>query len=683
MYLSYYKLKHKPFQISTDPRFLWLGEKHEEALATLKYGVLDNKGFLLLTGDVGTGKTTLINALLNSLDKNTFVASIRDPALDPLEFFQYTAHAFGMKASNINSKVAFLIQFEEFLLDAYKNRRKVLLIIDEAQRMSQELLEEVRLLSNIEKEESKLINIFFVGQIEFNEILLQHENRAIRQRVTINYNIETLTEQETRQYIKHRLDVASIEKVISSFTPIQKMENGEYVRQGYTLPLPDTRKQIFTTKAIQEIYRFAKGYPRLINIICDRALLTGYVEGSRTITDSHIRECVKELEIPHSHPKDTPTRVMSESAAVTNINLVKTGQSNRKIAEDTISSSKETSFQTPGQHIPPPTDHPRDDKSAQELLSDLEKLVQKKERPPERLIQSPSLDQVEVPEKAFPFPYGNYKNLIYLVVAVAFGVLLYISFSPTTLFNSNFQQNSDESHLPLRKTTGEQTPTEPIADEQSPKPMNTSTETTGPLQPMEEKNGIIDHSGDKNKTDLPGKTVSHSSSLLIPQMNKGIDNKETKTVILNNQTPLNTSAASENTSKPKNSITQEKKEITTKIQQLKELITFQTLTISFAPGSTLPRDESLKKLDNLIEALRTHSSFKVTVTYYTNGNADDSMDAKLIEYQAGAIKSYLMGKGLNAERITILKRDKQNIPPFKNDTASETSNHSVEIYVNR
>jgi type II secretory pathway predicted ATPase ExeA/outer membrane protein OmpA-like peptidoglycan-associated protein len=626
MYLSFYKLKHKPFQISTDPRFLWLGEKHEEALATLKYGVLDNKGFLLLTGDVGTGKTTLINALLNSLDKNTFVASIRDPALDPLEFFQYTAHAFGMKASNINSKVSFLIQFEEFLLEAYTNKRKVLLIIDEAQRMSQELLEEVRLLSNIEKEESKLINIFFVGQIEFNEILLQHENRAIRQRVTINYNIETLTEQETRQYIKHRLDVASIEKVVSSFTPVQKMENGEYVRQGYTLPLPDTRKDIFTPNAIQEIYKFAKGYPRLINIICDRALLTGYVEGSKTITDSHVRECVKELEIPHSQQKNKPTKV-SESNAVANIHLVKTGQNIRKIAENNISPSKDKSFQATEQITEEPPDPSHENKSAQELLSDLEKLVRKKEKQPELPDQSPPLNQEEVLKKAFQF--GDYKNLIYFIVALAFGVLLYISFSPTTLFNSNIQHIPGETQPHLEKAQGEEGPAEQITNDQAPVQMDQSAKETGTLQPMEDKTDATKPDG------------------------------------------------------PTNKIVQEKDKITSKIQQLKELITFQKLIISFAPDSILPQDESLKKLDTLIEALRTHSSFKVTVTYYINGNADDAMPAKLIEYQAGAIKSYLMGKGLKGERINILKRDKQSISPFKDDNTSEPSNHSVEIYIDR
>lgn len=303
MYLSFYHLKHKPFQISTDPRFLWLGEKHEEALATLRYGVLDNKGFLLLTGDVGTGKTTLLNALIRTLDKNTYVAFLRDPALQQLDFFQYVAHAFGMKIDNINTKVAFLIQFEKFLQDAYTKKRKVLLIIDEAQRMNQELLEEVRLLSNIEREESKLLNIFFVGQIEFNDIIHHPENRAIRQRITVNYNIESLSEEETRKYIKHRLEIASSKEDIGFFTPVHKKESGEYVRQGLRLPLPEVREEIFTQDAIKEIHSFSMGYPRLINIICDRALLTGFVEEAKSITLKHIKECVRELEIPHDKEK--------------------------------------------------------------------------------------------------------------------------------------------------------------------------------------------------------------------------------------------------------------------------------------------------------------------------------------------------------------------------------------------
>ena len=267
MYLSYYNLTAKPFQISADPKFLWLGEKHKEALATLRYGVWDNKGFLLLTGDVGTGKTTLINALINNIKGKVIVATVPDPGLEKIDFFNYIADAFKIKKV-FQSKGSFLIYFKYFLLHVYKKKGKVLLIIDEAQRLNQELLEEIRLLSNIEKQETKLINICFVGQNEFNDVLLEQRNRAIRQRIALNYNIDPLTERETGEYIKHRLKVSG------------------------------SKKNIFTSDAIQEIFSYSEGFPREINIICDRALLTGYLQEKKKIESKIIKECAVELRIP-------------------------------------------------------------------------------------------------------------------------------------------------------------------------------------------------------------------------------------------------------------------------------------------------------------------------------------------------------------------------------------------------
>ncbi|MBW2331747.1 MAG: AAA family ATPase, partial [Deltaproteobacteria bacterium] len=267
MYLSHYNLVEKPFQITTDPKFLWLGEKYQEALAMLKYGVLDNRGFLLLTGDVGTGKTTLINALHGALGSNVIVANVVDPNLEILEFFILLATAFDIEAK-FTKKVDFLTNFTQFLNNAHTRDKQVLLIIDEAQKLSKELLEEIRVLSNIEKENRKLLNIFFVGQNEFNKTLLEKECRALRQRITITHQIRPLTESETREYIKYRLNVAG------------------------------TDQEIFTGKAIRKIHVFSSGYPRLINIICDQALLTGYVRGLQTINPAIVKECAQELSIP-------------------------------------------------------------------------------------------------------------------------------------------------------------------------------------------------------------------------------------------------------------------------------------------------------------------------------------------------------------------------------------------------
>ncbi len=267
MYLSYYNLNEKPFQISTDPKFLWLGEKHKEALAILTYGILDNKGFLLLTGDVGTGKTTIINTLLNNLDDDVIAAHVPDPDLEHLDFFNFIANVFSID-KKFSTKGEFLNHLSKFLHDAYSKNKKVLLIIDEAQRLKPELLEEIRLLSNIERQDTKLLNIFFVGQEEFNNVLIEPENRALRQRITINYYIEPLTKNETKEYIKHRLNIAG------------------------------SKRNIFSSSAIREIFSFSKGFPRLINIICDLALLTGYVKEQKTINELIIKECAKELQIP-------------------------------------------------------------------------------------------------------------------------------------------------------------------------------------------------------------------------------------------------------------------------------------------------------------------------------------------------------------------------------------------------
>mgnify|MGYP001816495777 FL=1 len=292
MYLSFYQLDRKPFQISTDPNFLWLGDKHKEALATLRYALMDNKGFLLLTGDVGTGKTTLINALVNALGEEVIVATLLDPGIEKDDFFSYIGKAFGFEQA-FSSKGEFIHIFTDFLNRAHEERKKVLLIIDESQRLSQELLEEIRLLSNIERQSHKLINIFFVGQIELNSIILEPQNRALRQRISVNYNLNPLSAKETGQYIHHRLKVA-----------------------GAT-------KSLFNAAAVREVFQFSSGYPRLINVICDRALVTGFISESKKIGAQTIKECAGELKLQNqksrskkekSREKAAPTRDQLKSA---------------------------------------------------------------------------------------------------------------------------------------------------------------------------------------------------------------------------------------------------------------------------------------------------------------------------------------------------------------------------------
>ena len=286
MYLSYYQLDRKPFQITSDPNFLWLGDKHKEALAVLRYALMDNKGFLLLTGDAGTGKTTLINALVNTLGEEIIVATLLDPGIEKDDFFSYIGKAFKLEQA-FSSKGEFVHNFTVFLNRAHEERKKVLLIIDESQRLSQELLEEIRLLSNIEKKSTKLINIFFVGQIELNSIILEPQNSALRQRISVNYNLNPLSAKETGQYIHHRLKVAG------------------------------AAKSIFNAAAVREVFRFSNGYPRLINIICDRALVTGFISESKKIGPKIIKECAEELKLQNQKSRPKMEKSQDKTAPAT------------------------------------------------------------------------------------------------------------------------------------------------------------------------------------------------------------------------------------------------------------------------------------------------------------------------------------------------------------------------------
>lgn len=565
MYLAFYNLKYKPFQISTDPKFLWLGEKHEEALATLRYGILDNKGFLLLTGDVGTGKTTLINTLLQSLKKNTLVATIRDPALEPMDFYHYTAHAFGLK-NDFTSKASFLIKLEKYLHQAHRSNQKVLLIIDEAQRITQELLEEVRLLSNIEKKEQKLLNIFFVGQVEFNDILLQAENRPIRQRITVNFNIPPLTSKETKEYIYHRLKIAG------------------------------TTAKLFTDEALDEIFSFSKGYPRLINIICDRSLLTGFVEESATINRNQVKECVKELTIHRSWS--------------TNIHATKNSEE---------------------------TDHPDD-------------------VPPDKTSPAP-MEISTLPQAGERNSSKNIRNIIILI-----GILL-IGFS--------YLAYQDNSTLPFKKT----------ASEYAQSILQLTKKLT------EQDNHVIENNSipaEENTT----KTKRERTSPSKESEHKPIKDKRLKTIntqaidqaIKEEVFPM--TKASSNPEKA--SIIIPKSIINQTIQKEKHadfLDNFDKLVIPFPFNSNLPPASSLEKLNMLADALQTRTKYTVTIRGYTDSQGNAAFNNKLSEFRANAVKSYLVGRGLNESSIIAKGMGAQSPVKANNTNSGRTANRRVEIQI--
>jgi len=272
MYTEFYGLKEKPFNLTPSPRFIYMSEGHKEAMALLTYGVTERKGFILLTGEVGTGKTTMIHSLINNLDSSVEYVYLVNPILTPQEFIDYLAFSSFKKRIHFKSKADFLLEFEDFLRNCFQQQKIFILIIDEAHKLSFELLEEIRLLSNMEFAEEKLINIFLVGQPELNNNLSSPKGRATLQRIGIRYDIPPLGLKETGEYIETRLQVAGALK----------------------------KDEIFQKDAIEAIYNFSQGYPRTINIIADNAMLLGYSRDKKSITSSMIEESYNAMKLDGS-----------------------------------------------------------------------------------------------------------------------------------------------------------------------------------------------------------------------------------------------------------------------------------------------------------------------------------------------------------------------------------------------
>ncbi|MDY6971064.1 MAG: AAA family ATPase [Thermodesulfobacteriota bacterium] len=273
MYETYYGLNEKPFNVTPDPRFLYLGEHFQEALAHLVYGISQKKGFVVITGEVGTGKTTLIQTLLERLDESVKTALIFNPNLSLTDFFLLVLDEFELKAPTV-TKAHFLIVLNNFLLDRAKNNENAVLIIDEAQNLPNSILEEIRLLLNLETSSNKLLQIVLSGQPELNKKLNLPQLRQLKQRISIRYHIPPLNKRDTEEYMKQRLRIAGLKN-----------------------------SSVFTEKAVDEIFKYSKGVPRSINILADNALLSAYADDKRLIDHKIIRECIRDLEL-----KEPPSR---------------------------------------------------------------------------------------------------------------------------------------------------------------------------------------------------------------------------------------------------------------------------------------------------------------------------------------------------------------------------------------
>jgi general secretion pathway protein A len=274
VYHEFFGFASAPFEMTPDPSMLYLGDTHREGLATLLYAVQSGKGFVVLSGEVGTGKTTLLHALLAQLDSNTPSAFVFNPGLEPLDFFHVVFDELGIEEV-CRTKAEYLLTLNQYLIECIKEDRRALLIIDEAQNLSPEMLEEIRLLSNLETPTSKLLQIMLVGQPELDEMLDRNDLRQLKQRVALRHRLRAFDADELEHYIQERMRLA-----------------------GYS------GKEIFKRGARTELMRATGGIPRLINNICDSALLSAYAQGEKSIDADIIREVASELHLIEPDAQD-------------------------------------------------------------------------------------------------------------------------------------------------------------------------------------------------------------------------------------------------------------------------------------------------------------------------------------------------------------------------------------------
>ncbi|MEO8430981.1 MAG: AAA family ATPase [Acidobacteriota bacterium] len=266
MYNAFYGFRESPFNITPDPRFLFFSDQHREAFHHVLFGIRERKGFIQITGEVGAGKTTICRAILEELGPGFRTALILNPILTSTQLLRAILIELGLKPRKLD-RASYQDMLNAFLFEQIAEGRDVVLIIDEAQDLDDDLLEQVRLLSNLETDQRKLLQIVLIGQPELREKLENRSLRQLRQRITVRYHLRPLSREDTERYIAHRLRVAG--------------GNG---------------RPSFSPWAIRRIHAYAQGIPRLVNAVCDKALLYGYVNGMDRLDGRGIRRAIRELE---------------------------------------------------------------------------------------------------------------------------------------------------------------------------------------------------------------------------------------------------------------------------------------------------------------------------------------------------------------------------------------------------
>ena len=264
MYESFYGLKEKPFNILPDPDYLYMSKGHENAFTHLEYAIMENKGFVVITGEIGSGKTTLINFLISKIQQEVQIGLINQTYVTPTQFIKMVCQDFELQVDGLD-KAEMVDHLHEFLLTQFSNKERVILIVDEAQNLTPKTMEELRMLSNLEAEKHHLIQMILVGQPELKNKIQRKDLVQFAQRVTVTCHLNGLSQNEVKDYIVYRLKVSGA-----------------------------TNIDIFNKESYRTIYEYSKGIPRLINVICDAALVYGYADGKKNITQSIIDSVINE-----------------------------------------------------------------------------------------------------------------------------------------------------------------------------------------------------------------------------------------------------------------------------------------------------------------------------------------------------------------------------------------------------
>lgn len=308
MYKDYFNLTNNPFELTPNPTCFVPTTRHSEALTALYYGIRRHKGFVVMTGEVGTGKTLLLRCLLRLMkeSKDVAYAYIFNGRLSPTEFLQYIASDFGLPVSGKN-KSDLLFDLGQFLVSRGSNKMTTVLIVDEAHHLSEDILEEVRLLSNLETDDDKLLQIVLVGQPELDGKLDSVGLRQLKQRIAVRTHLGSLDSGETKRYIEQRLHIAGAD------------------------PRPDP---LFSAQTLAAVYRHSKGLPRLINTICDNALMTAYARGLQSVTPEVVESVAKEFRLDMAHSPETAINASLDIQRITNLLLDLNAVMRRPIVSD-------------------------------------------------------------------------------------------------------------------------------------------------------------------------------------------------------------------------------------------------------------------------------------------------------------------------------------------------------------